>query len=589
MPSWVRPCDPYDRRSVDRVLSTHDFLVLPSIMRESHSIATREALAAGLAVVCTDTLGPEEAVAHGVNGLIVPAGNSGALAQTLRDLAADHSAARLLMRRGSISPILTIQEQTDRNLALYREMTTPPPTLRSKLPPRISQVLFIVGIEGAPLRYRVRLPAEALSLHGIRSDVVSYRDPLLPELAAKADAVVLYRVPATNQILEVIARIKERQTVPVLFDVDDLIFDPTLRGRLDGLDGLTRDEDELWWRGVARYRTTMEACDAFIGSTEGLCESATSLTGMRSYRFPNGVGELLARQSDAAVRRPRSSGPLRIGYFSGTTTHDADWALIEQAIITALYRHRDAELWVGGHVTPTPALARLGSRVRHIPFSPWYELPAILRDTDICIAPLTSNGPFNEAKSAIKWLEAALVATPTIATPTQPFREVIASGNTGLLASNPEEWTGAFDLLLGSETERSRIGSMARRSALLGYSPSIQGERYKAILSTATADLRTHGHRTASTWIDVVDDERFDNEWAHLESYSVPSPPRSTTLSTRFRQTARQLMNTATNEGAVGLVERGATSAIETVGHLSRVALDEGAIGIARRVSHRLR
>jgi len=122
-----------------------------------------------------------------------------------------------------------------------------------------------------------------------------------------------------------------------------------------------------------------------------------------------------------------------------------------------------------------------------IPFLPWLELPGALRDLDINLAPLAPGSSFNEAKSAIKWLEAALVETPTIATPTEPFREAIDHGGSGLLAATTGEWVDALDLLLDDEAERARIGARARRRALLTWSPELQGQRYHAILTAIAA------------------------------------------------------------------------------------------------------
>ena len=48
----------------------------PSLMRESFSILTREALQHGLAVITSDSLGPEEVISHGVNGLVVATGDA---------------------------------------------------------------------------------------------------------------------------------------------------------------------------------------------------------------------------------------------------------------------------------------------------------------------------------------------------------------------------------------------------------------------------------------------------------------------------------------------------------------------------------
>src|SRR5262249_56498609 len=67
----------------------HDVLVVPSVMRESSSLITREGLLHGLPVVCTDSLGPEEVVDHGRNGMIVPSADPDALAKAMGRLIED--------------------------------------------------------------------------------------------------------------------------------------------------------------------------------------------------------------------------------------------------------------------------------------------------------------------------------------------------------------------------------------------------------------------------------------------------------------------------------------------------------------------
>lgn len=567
LPSWFHRRAAFAPADLRTVLADHDLLVLPSVMRESHSILTREALAAGLGVVCTDTLGPEEAVSDGVNGLVVPAGNAEALAEVLTTLAQDPAAARALTGHGSHSPIRAFSDQARGLLDLYGELTaaaapqraddTEEP-LRQAQAGLLHRVLFIVGITGAPLRYRAYLPAEALQARGHQAIVRHYRDPELTSLVDQCDAVVLYRVAATTQVLDLISRVKARQqAVPVLYDIDDLIFDPSLRGKVDGLEGMSEAELDLWWHGVERYRTTMEACDGYVGSTKALCEHAHELTGMPAYRFANGVGRLLARASDAALARPRTPGPVRIGYFSGTTTHDADWASIEPAVIEILERHPQVVLRLGGHLEPTPALARFADRVEQLPFVPWYELPKVLRDTDVCLAPLTEGSQFNEAKSAIKWLEAALVETPTVASPTEPFREAVDNGRTGFLASGAHEWVEALETLVTSPATRARLGAHARTEALLTYAPALQGEVYERLLVDAALAVRRDGHREATGWVAVADDEPFAAVDAQLDPYAVPEghaqPPARPSAVGRY---ARRGLDVLRTEGAPALGRR---------------------------------
>lgn len=530
----VQALPAYGRAELDDVLSSHDVLVLPSVMRESHSIVTREALLAGLAVICTDTLGPEEAVRHGVNGLVVPAGEAAPLRAAIMRLAgAPHLVARM---QGAelVAPIRDFRDQVDGLEELYLELidarsaegTEPLDDLlrtRALLEAQetmLHRVLFVVGIHGAPLRYRGHLPAEALRLRGHDVEVRHYRDPALGELMTWADAIILYRVPATHQVLDLIGAVRERpRPVPVLFDIDDLIFDPSLIGQVHGLAKLSETEQELWWHGVARYRTTMEACDGYVGSTQALCERATEVTGLPAFRFANGVGVDLAKISDREVTRPRAAGPLRIGYFSGTKTHDADWAMIEPAVVEVLGSHPEIELWVGGLLTTGPGLESFRDRVVRLPMLPWTELPGRLRDLDVNLAPLVPDSLFNEAKSAIKWLEAALVETPTVAFPTQAFVEAIESGRTGVLARTHGEWVSALEVLLDDALLRRRIGTQARREALLRWGPHMQADRYVEILRESAQNVRMLGPRSASGWETVADDEPPDAAIGWLEPF----------------------------------------------------------------------
>ena len=79
--------------------------------------------------------------------------------------------------------------------------------------------------------------------------------------------------------------------MPALFDVDDLIVDPDLQDEIPALRLLRPDEADLWMDGVRRYRTTLEACDGYVGSTSSCCATTSvALTGLPSYRFSNGVG-----------------------------------------------------------------------------------------------------------------------------------------------------------------------------------------------------------------------------------------------------------------------------------------------------------
>lgn len=560
VPDWIEPHPAFDSADLPEILARHDVLVLPSLARESHSILTREALGAGLAVITSHTPGPAEAVKDGFNGRVIATGSADQLRAAIEELS-DRSIARSLMGRGSVAPTVTPEEQMTELEGFYRGLvdgrSVSLGSAGEAIEQLITDVVYITGIQGAPGRYRTHLPVEALATRGINATIHTYRDPVLPQRVLEADAVVFYRVPATPQILELIESVRSAErTIPILGDVDDLIFDPEIEPLLDNLATLTTEERDLWREGIHRYRTTLENCDYFIGSTQTVSREAARLIGIPAHTYHNGVSALLARVSERELERDRAPGPLRIGFFSGTKTHDADWASIEPAIARVL-EQKDVELWLGGLVVPTAVLDRFADRIVRLPLVPWQDLPAYLRDVDVCLAPLTDRSIFNEAKSAIKWLEAALVETPTVASPTQPFRETIRNGETGFLAATEDEWVAHILALLDDAALRSRIGSTARHEALLTRSPAIQGEEAEAILREAWAHVGKHGHRTDSDFPPVTRDEPFTPLAVDIEPYELePSATLPTAHATRL---LRQVGASLRHDGLKVTADKAAT------------------------------
>jgi glycosyltransferase involved in cell wall biosynthesis len=496
-----------------RVLAEHDVLVVPSVVHESYSTLTREAIAERVPVLCSNSLGPEEVVTDGVNGLVVPAGDPQSLARAIGRIIDEAGLMERLREGCDEVPLPSIDEHLDALVALYEDVLRPPRTAGAALHP-VTRVLFVAGIDGAPLRYRVRLPAEALESLGVHSDVRHYLHPDINRLGEDADAVVMYRVPATVQVLQFLAGIR-RSGTPILFDVDDLIFDPALEDEIPAIRSLSAEDAELYRQGMRRYRTTLEHSDAFVGSTELLCSHAEAVSGLPAHLFANGVGRVLGRRSDAALHRPRRPGPLRVGYLSGTSTHSHDWEHVEPAVAELLASNTELELWLVGMVEPSAELQRFGSRVRSRTLLPWTMLPELLRDLDVNLSPLAPSNLFNQAKSPVKWLEAALTATPTVASPTAPFRAVINSGSNGMLAGDRSEWVQAVSELLEDEHARRRIGAQARRDALLELAPGRQGRRYLSILRQVSPRL------LGSEWVPEAPDEP-PREIA-LEPYPPPA------------------------------------------------------------------
>src|SRR5262249_1672563 len=77
-------------------LARLDVLVVPSLVPEGFGLTVIEGMAAGLPVVAPDAGGPAEILTDGVDGVLVPAGGTAALATALRPPVHDAPARRRL-------------------------------------------------------------------------------------------------------------------------------------------------------------------------------------------------------------------------------------------------------------------------------------------------------------------------------------------------------------------------------------------------------------------------------------------------------------------------------------------------------------
>jgi len=223
---------------------------------------------------------------------------------------------------------------------------------------------------------------------------------------------------------------------------------------------------------IARQRRLLLACDLATVSTTPLARAVAAL-GRASAVIPNSLNreQLRIAEQIAATGRP-SDGVVRIGYFSGTRTHQRDFAACEPALLEIMERHPEVRFRLVGHLDLGPQWERLRDRVERIGLLPPPELLWAIAETDINLAPLEPGNPFCEAKSELKFFEAAIVGVPTIASATEPFPAAIEDGVSGLLATDVQGWRAALDLLVTSEDRRRAMGAAAKQRALARFSPA---------------------------------------------------------------------------------------------------------------------
>lgn len=103
MPGWIDYYRQPDRDTHNRIYNSSSIYLAPSL-QEGWGLTVGEAMICGNAIVCTDTLGFQEMVTDGKEGLIVPVKNSRALADALLKLI-DNPELRLSMANTSVRTI----------------------------------------------------------------------------------------------------------------------------------------------------------------------------------------------------------------------------------------------------------------------------------------------------------------------------------------------------------------------------------------------------------------------------------------------------------------------------------------------------
>ncbi len=366
-----------------------------------------------------------------------------------------------------------------------------------RIPSRHSfRVLYVVrpGIEDAAcMRYRAYNLIEALRLVGIEAAHLDDRriPDRLPYVLA-FDLIVLVRRTMSPEI-DLLLDSAKQCGIPVLYDLDDYLFHEEVIPYVECLRNLPLDEA----RGFTeRFRDLILRCDGFTTTTPHLRDRAADL-GVRSDLIRNGLNLAQIELSRIALeesRRGAARPGVRLGYFSGTLTHQDDFRLIADVLVRILGEFPQVSLTVAGQfdLREFPEFARFADRVEGRPFVDWRLLPGEMARADINLIPLRRN-VFTEAKSNLKYYEAGLLGIPSVASPTPPLASAIVPGDNGLLAGTPSEWYDALRSLIIDPGYRRGLGDRAYEHVMRTYVPEVVADEavsvYREVLATRRRSL----------------------------------------------------------------------------------------------------
>ena len=337
----------------------------------------------------------------------------------------------------------------------------------------VKDILFVNGCTlPHPERYRVDHQMEQLEAWGFSVDKVLYTE-LKPEKLKFYRAVVIFRCPITPEVKELIEKV-HYYNKRVFYDIDDLVIDKKYTDKIEYVQQMNREERTQYDDGVVRMGETMKLCDYCITTTPALARELSKY-GKEVYVNKNVVSEKMVKLSlDAIKNVKKNSERVRIGYLSGSITHNPDFEMVKPALIKIMDEFPQVELTVMGHLDLPKGLERFSKRIVRQPFGSWEELPRVIAGLDINLAPIEET-IFNEAKSENKWTEAALCKVVTVASDFGAFREAIEDGKTGVLCKTGEDWYKKIRMLVEDDKLRNKIANKAHEKVMKEYVTTYSG------------------------------------------------------------------------------------------------------------------
>jgi glycosyltransferase involved in cell wall biosynthesis len=328
-------------------------------------------------------------------------------------------------------------------------------------------------------RYRAYNMVQALTAGGDGSVGASYffRGDLhrVDEIVDLADVLVICRSGYDQTIATLIARLRARKR-PVLFDIDDFVFDPDFAHLIMNTLAVPTGDPAAWvywFHYLAGMGTTLRACDAAITTNEFLADRLREHTGRPVAVVPNFMNrEQLELSSQVFAEKQRhgfrGDGRIAFGYFSGSPSHKLDFAIVEPALTGLLEADERVHVMLVGYIEPCAQWARYGSRVIREPFHDYVNLQRLVGTVEFSLAPLQAN-IFTDCKSPLKVFEAAAVGTLSIASPSLNYATVVRDGSNGYL-SRAHEWLHALERAMAQVPTYESMAVRARDETLRDYS-----------------------------------------------------------------------------------------------------------------------
>ena len=213
--------------------------------------------------------------------------------------------------------------------------------------------LILSGCPGDTFRYRCEHQAEQLESYGFTTDVAYFDRVDWDAVLNSYQCFLLHRVPHRMTVERFIKKAEELGK-PVIFDIDDLVFDEDRLGYIRALEGRSPQEVQLYRDNVKQHHRTLSLCKFAIAATEPLRAAVErTFPHIRCFINPNGLNDIQLRQAEQTLQIHKLAADaqiVRIAYLSGTPTHNQDFKECAGALERVLETYSNVRLMLVGHL-----------------------------------------------------------------------------------------------------------------------------------------------------------------------------------------------------------------------------------------------
>lgn len=325
----------------------------------------------------------------------------------------------------------------------------------------VRKIVYYVGCpDGESKRYRVFNLVDVLQNQGRTVDVIYEKDLEQYAITPDLTTAVIFRAKYTEQLRNFILKARQNN-VDIIFDTDDLVFEPESLEYIGAVRKL--DEPSKAWHlnEVSLIRRALLMCDAATTSNDFLASRIRKInlrTGIVRFSL-NPLQTDFARTLDRCNRIHEFT---RLGFFSGSPTHQADFEEIEIPLFNFLQENPKFTLVVVGYLELSSKWSDLSNQIQRYPFVSPLEMLELMSTIDCLLVPLEMNNPFTNSKAEVKLFESALVYTPVICSGIYSYSQCVKNGQNGILVNDPSGWKDALSLTLDNQLLK-KMGVQARK------------------------------------------------------------------------------------------------------------------------------